>query len=131
MIGVDTNILVRYLVQDDEAQAEAASRFIETTLSAQCPGFINVIVLCELVWVLEDRYGYSRRQIAPVIKKILASEELVIEARPLVVKTVEAYRAGAADFADGLIGWINRDAGCDSTVTFDKKAARFPTHRLL
>jgi predicted nucleic-acid-binding protein len=131
MIGLDTNVLVRYLTQDDEAQAAVASRLIETQLSAQRPGLIGPIVLCELVWVLETSYGHTRTELAPVLWKLLAAEEFRVQARDEVVIALQAYESTAADFADALLGVLNLRASCEATVTFDKKAARLSTHRLL
>ncbi len=131
MIGLDTNVLVRYLTQDDDAQAALASRLIETQLSAEQPGLIDAIVLCELVWVLETCFGHTRRELAPILRKLLAAEEFRVKARNQVVVAIQTYETTAADFADVLIGLHNQRAGCEATWTFDKKAARLPTHRLL
>lgn len=131
MIGLDTNILVRYLTQDDEAQAAVASRFIETQLSAQRPGLIGPVVLCELVWVLETCFGHTRLELAPLLWKLLAAEEFRIQGRDQAVAAVQVYESTGADFADALLGLHNQRAGCETTLTFDKKAARLPTHRLL
>jgi predicted nucleic-acid-binding protein len=131
MIGLDTNVLVRYLTQDDETQAAVASRLVETQLSAQRPGLIGQVVLCELVWVLETSYGHTRAELAPLLWKLLAAEEFRIQARADVVVALQAYESTGADFADALLGVQNRHAGCETTVTFDKKAARLSTHRLL
>jgi predicted nucleic-acid-binding protein len=131
MIGLDNNVLVRYLAQDDEAQAAIASRLIETQLSAQRPGLIGPIVLCELVWVLETSYGHSRAELAPILWKLLAAEEFRIQARDHMVIAPQAYESTTADFADAFLGVQNLGADCETTVTFGKKAARLSTHRLL
>lgn len=131
MIGLDTNVLVRYLTQDDETQAAAATRLVETQLSAQRPGLLGPVVLCELVWVLETSYGHTRAELAPILWKLLAAEEFRIQARADVVVALQAYESTTADFADALLGVQNRRAGCEITLTFDKKAARLSTHRLL
>jgi predicted nucleic-acid-binding protein len=129
VIGLDTNVLVRYLVQDDARQAEKATKLIEKECSTDAPGWIDHIVLCELVWVLDSAYGYSRSLIAGVVAQILASAELRVESSDQVRAALRAFVAETADFADFLIGIRNRDQGCTATVTFDKKAARFQTHR--
>jgi predicted nucleic-acid-binding protein len=131
VIGLDTNVLVRYLVQDDVRQAEKATRIIEKECSVETPGWVDQIVLCELVWVLESAYGYSRTLIAQVLQQILSSAELRVEAPDQVRAAVRGFVDGAADFADFLIGIRNRDQGCLTTVTFDKKAARFAAHRII
>ncbi|MFN0304552.1 MAG: PIN domain-containing protein [Burkholderiales bacterium] len=131
MIGLDTNVIVRYLIQDDARQADKATKLIEKECSVEAPGWVDQIVLCELVWVLESAYGYSRALIANVLQQILSSAELRVESPDQVRSAVRAFIDGTADFADFLIGIRNRDQGCSATVTFDKKAARFVTHRLI
>ena len=131
MIGLDTNVLVRYLVQDDAAQAAAATALIEAECTAHDPGWIDHIVLCEIVWVLESAYGYERRLIAAVIGQILATSEFSVELPEQVRAALAHFQRGVADFADHLIGRRNRDRGCEFTFTFDRKAARGETHRLV
>ncbi len=124
MIGLDTNILVRYLVDDDPEQAAAAAKLIEKRCTEDDPGFVNRIVLCELVWVLESAYGYARATIAATIESLLRTAELEIDAVEAVWPALTTYRTGSADFSDALIGRLNRDAGCGATATFDKGAAK-------
>lgn len=131
MIGLDTNILVRYIVQDDAAQAAAATALIEGECSAETPGRVDGIVLCELVWVLESAYGYSRATVAEVLRTILTSAELRVEAPDMAWSALRSYQSGGAGFADCLIGLRNRQAGCGTTATFDKRAGRIATHRLV
>lgn len=131
MIGLDTNILVRYLTLDDDTQATIATRMIETQLSVDNPGFIGTVVLCELVWVLESRYGHTRHELAPVLWKLLAAQEFRIQDRDQAIVAVQAYETSSADFADVLLGLCNKREGCGTTWTFDKAAARLPTHTLL
>ena len=130
MIGVDTNVVVRYLTQDDPKQARLAAALLETECSAEQPGFLNDIVLCELVWVLEDAYGYTRAQIAPVLELLIRTSQLRAADAASAWRAVEAYRKGF-DFADALLGDVNLSAGCDETVTFDQRAAKLPGFRLL
>lgn len=122
MKGIDTNVLVRYLVQDDPLQAKKAGRFIERECSSESPGFINRIVLCELVWVLESAYGYTSAAIAAVLEKILRTRQLKIENLEAAWIALREYQKGGADFADNLLAVVNRQWGCKHTVTFDKKA---------
>ena len=124
MIGLDTNILVRHLVQDDADQAATASRFIETHCSQASPGFVNRVVACELVWVLEAAYGYRRDLIAETIERLLRTIELEIEDAEAVWLSLNAYRNQGVDFADAFIGLINRYRGCEKTATFDRRASR-------
>ena len=130
MIGIDTNILVRYVVQDDPRQAASASHFIETTLGADEPGWIASIVLCELVWVLETAYGYARAPIAATLQRLFEVARLHVEAPALAWRALDAYRGGA-DFSAALIALGNERAGCDYTATFDKGAARLKPMKLL
>jgi predicted nucleic-acid-binding protein len=122
MIGIDTNVLVRYLLQDDPVQGRKAARFIEKC-TADEPGVISQIVLCELVWVLVRGYRYPRAQVALALEKILHTPQFAIEAHDEAWSAFLDYRAGD-DFADALIGRVNRRAGCAHTVTFDRQASR-------
>ncbi len=131
MKALDTNVLIRFLVQDDPAQAQAASHYLRTHCTRDQPGFINRIVLCEIVWVLESAYGYSRAQIAEVIEKLLQTSQLTIDASEAAWIALAQYAKETVDFADALIATLNKQAGCRATVTFDKKAARLPEFELL
>lgn len=130
MIGVDTNVLVRYIVQDDPAQSRAASRFVERTLDMANPGFVNRVVLCELVWVLEDCYGYAREEIAETLQRLFEIDRIRVETPELAWRALDAYGNGT-DFSDALIALVNVDHGCDHTVSFDRHAARFEQIKLL
>ena len=123
MIGLDTNVLVRYIVQDDAQQFKLAERFIERQLSAQNPGFINQIALCELVWVFESIYKFPRNDIASTLQRLLETNIFVVEQSDLAWRALDHYR-GNADFADALISLTNATYQCERTVTFDKNAAR-------
>lgn len=131
MHGIDTNVLVRYLVQDDPAQARAASRFVKSACTAEHPGFLNRIVLCETVWVLESAYGYPREQIAGVLDRILRTTQLRVEDPAETWSALALYRKGNADFADALLLRTNEREGCEETVTFDRRAARLSGFRRL
>jgi len=121
VIGIDTNILVRYLVRDDPAQTELATALIESRCSTDTPGFVCQVVLAELVWVLARGYGYSKPLVVSVLRRILAVTELKIEDPPLVWQALADYEQGGADFADYLIGRKNQAAGCSATVSFDRR----------
>lgn len=131
MKALDTNVLVRYLVQDDAVQAHAASAYIAKYCTRSQPAFINRIVLCELVWVLESAYGYEKRQIGEVIEKMLQTSQFVVEDLEAAWLALEAYNTTNADFADALIGKINKAAGCSATATFDKKAGKLSEFELI
>ena len=123
MIGLDTNVLVRYLVQDDPAQAKKASALIDRAAAQDSPMFINHVVMCELAWVLGGGYAYARADLAELIEKILLGRQFEIEKKDLVWAALTDFKASRADFADCLIGVTNLMAGCESTFTFDRSAA--------
>jgi predicted nucleic-acid-binding protein len=123
MIGLDTNVLVRYIVRDDEKQAAAATRLIEARCTTDNPGRVSSIVLCELAWVLTRGYGYSRAMVGRVIRRILSVQELQAERPELAWQAVRLFEQGRADFADFLIGLSNRENKAEVTYTFDTKAA--------
>jgi predicted nucleic-acid-binding protein len=131
MIGLDTNVLVRYLAQDDKAQSARASRLIEKELSEANPGFIAVIVLVELCWVLKRLYAATPAELRQTVRDLLDSRQLVIEQRDVVLTALQRLGEGKADLADALIAAIAADAGCDRTVTFDKTAAKLSGLTLL
>jgi predicted nucleic-acid-binding protein len=123
MTGIDTNVLVRYLVQDDAEQATRATYFITNECSTDDTGLINRIVLCELVWVLETAYEYPRSAVAMALEKILRTAQFTVEDHQEAWLAFRDYQNGA-DFADALIAAINRRFGCGVTVTFDRRASR-------
>jgi len=125
MKGVDTNVLIRYLVQDDPPQARRANSFLTEECSAEDPGLINRVVLCELVWVLESAYGYPRDNVSLVLERILRTAQLKVEDHEDAWSALREYRAGG-DFADALIAAVNKRLGCQYTVTFDRKAGHRP-----
>ena len=126
MTGLDTNILVRYLTQDDPIQSPAATQILEKRHSEANPGFISVVAIAEMVWVLDRGYGFENHEIAGAIERLLQADRLVVEHEQEVFEAMLALRAGHADFADALIGALGSKAGCTSTLTFDRKAARLP-----
>jgi predicted nucleic-acid-binding protein len=122
MVGIDTNVLVRYLVQDDEQQALAASKILDR-VSDQNPAFINNIVMCETVWVLSRAYRYEKKLIIMIIEQILSTCGIEFENAEGVRKALRHYADGNADFSDYLIAEINKESGAKTTYTFDRKAA--------
>lgn len=131
MTGLDTNVLVRYLTQDDPRQSRAATACIEKTARTGQRCYINAVVLCELVWVLQGAYGYDKREIVRVLEKMLSTVEFSIEDRDLSRRALDDYRSGSGDFADYLIGGRNRHAQCDETVTFDRGLKKSDLFRVL
>lgn len=130
MTGLDTNVLVRFLVQDDPDQAAAATALIGG-LSEAAPAFICREVLVELVWVLERAYGLPRREVARALDGLMEARELVIEAAGDVAVAADRYRKGGAGFADQMVALGGLRGGCAETVTFDRKAALVPGMRLI
>lgn len=122
MIGVDTNVLVRYLTQDDPAQARLATKAIEG-LTATQPGYLGIVTLVETSWVLRHAYGFDAKDVTEVLEDLVSTDEFVVENPALVGRALEAAAAGA-DFADALIADTARQAGCEHTVTFDRRAAK-------
>ena len=131
MIGLDTNVLVRYIVHDDKKQAAAATSLIEKQCTKETPGFVSQLVLAELFWVLSRGYEYPKNVIVSVITKLLSAVELQVEVAEDVWTALRAYEAGPAEFADYLIGLRGRAFGCEATATFDKKAAKSDFHTLV
>ena len=123
MTGLDSNVLARYVMQDDPRQSPRANRLIES-LSAEAPGFVPVVTLVELVWVLSGSYGLNRAQVATVLETLLRSRELVIDRAELVAQALGRFSLAGADFADALIERIATAAGCRVTLTFDAGAAK-------
>ena len=118
MIGIDTNVLVRYLIKDDENQWRAAVAVIES--GEKC--FLTNIVLCEVVWVLRGKpYKFSKVEILEVLETMLHSPTFEFENRTTVYQAITRAKNGRADFADYLIGAIATNSGCREIVTFDRK----------
>jgi predicted nucleic-acid-binding protein len=124
MIGLDTNILVRHLAQDDPDQSRQATEVIERRLTPAEPGFVSIVAIVETAWVLERAYGLSPPAIAAVIERLLQTEELVIEHEQDVFTAMVAVKSELGSFADALIAALGAGAGCTHTLTFDRKALR-------
>lgn len=131
MIGLDTNVLIRYIVRDDARQTQDATELIESMCTADDPGFVNLIVLCEISWVLTRGYQYNRRTVADVIRSILTSVELEVEESETVWRALSSFERDKADFADFIIGTHNRTRHATPTYTFDRKAAEHTDFVLL
>jgi predicted nucleic-acid-binding protein len=130
MIGLDTNVLVRYLAKDDPIQTPVAVKLVRS-LSEDEPGFLSLVVITELIWVLRMSYRYRNNEIANVVETLLQSKELRVEQEELVADALRGFATGSADFADYLIERTGQLAGCIHTFTFDKRAATFAGMRLL
>ena len=131
MIGLDTNILVRYLAQDDPVQSPKATELIEERLTEENPGFVSVVAMVETAWVLDRAYGLPNHEIAAAIERTLQADALVVENEQEVFAAMIALREGHGSFADALIGRLGCRAGCTRTLTFDRKAARLPGFEFL
>jgi predicted nucleic-acid-binding protein len=122
MIGLDTNVLVRYLTQDDPNQSEQANKIIEEQLTLRNPGFISSIVLVEVVWVLETCYDQTQNAIEGVVNGLLTTRQLIVDEADLVYRALKRFSCGDADFSDALIAVISENKGCTSILSFDRKA---------
>jgi predicted nucleic-acid-binding protein len=109
---------VRYLTQDDAAQAARVSRVFDAAESGSL--FISAVVLCETIWVLEDAYRHGRQQLADVVDKVLLTAQFAFEDKDLLRRALADYQQGKGDFADHMIGRIADRAGCEHTLTFDR-----------
>ena len=123
MIGLDTNVLVRYIMQDDPRQSAKATRLIES-LTPDAPGFVSVISMVELGWVLSSSYELTREQLAQALGAILRTKEFVVDRADQVFRALRVFKATSADFADCLIERSAAAAGCERTMTFDVGAAK-------
>lgn len=130
MIGLDTNVVVRYLTKDDPRQTAAAVKLIRS-LSENEPGFVSLIVLAELHWVLETCYRFNKLELVDVLDTLLTSREVVLERPEIVSQAVRQFASGNADLAYYLIERSGHTAGCSHTFTFDQKAAASAGMRLL
>ena len=124
MIGLDTNILIRFLTQDDPEQSAKATEILERRLTRRQPGFVSVVVMVEVAWVLDRAYGLTRQEVAAAVERLLQVEVLVIENEPEVFTAMVAVKQGRGSFADALIAELGARVGCSRTLTFDQKAAR-------
>lgn len=122
MIGLDTNVLVRYLAQDDRVQAAVATALIENECTAERPGFVGLVVLAEVVWVSESIYGATRADVADLVKRLLSIRQLTVQDAEVAWQALRQFESGRADFADCLIHRSAEAAGCPKTVSFDKRS---------
>jgi predicted nucleic-acid-binding protein len=124
MIGLDTNILIRYLTQDDPVQSPKATEILQRRLTLKNSGFVSVVAMVETVWVLDRAYGLKAREIARAVERLLQVEVLAIENEQEVFTAMVALKQGRGSFADALIAELGMRAGCSRTLTFDQKAVR-------
>jgi predicted nucleic-acid-binding protein len=124
LIGIDTNVLVRYLTADDPVQSPKARHFIQRELSASEPGHVSLVALTELAWVLNSRYSASPGDISDALTGVLADERFRVQDSAAAWAALSLYRSSNVDFADALIAAVDRLHAARYTVTFDKRAAR-------
>jgi predicted nucleic-acid-binding protein len=129
--GLDTNVLVRYLTEDDPRQAAAAVREIEETGKKDEKLIVQPLVLCELAWVLESAYGVGKKELLDVFERILRTAQFEIPGKDLVWRSLADYRAGRGDFSDHLLGRLNEDSGAPVTITFDRALRGNPRFHVL
>jgi predicted nucleic-acid-binding protein len=123
VIGLDTNVIVRFLAQDDDIQSPIATRLM-SRLSRERPGFVSAVVLAEVTGVLSRSYKASRADIAAAVEGLLRAAEIVVENAPAAYRALGAYQAAtSAEFADALIAETAALAGASETVTFDERAS--------
>lgn len=124
MIGLDTNVIVRYLVQDDERQAKLATDLIEEQCSIGNQFLVNEVTLCEIVWVLKRAYGYEKAVILDILQQLFNCQELLISSHSEASLALLDFETGNADFSDYFIAQLNKKQGCVFTYSFDKKACQ-------
>jgi predicted nucleic-acid-binding protein len=129
--ALDTNILARYLRDDDPLQSRRAAHFIQRALRQNEPLYVNNVVLCELVWILGTVYEHSKQEIIDVIETILFTQQFQLEDRSSIQSALEDYRRSKADFSDCVIGRRNRAAGCTATLTFDRRLKSVETFEVV
>jgi predicted nucleic-acid-binding protein len=130
MIGLDTNVLVRYLTQDDPIQSLKATEIIERRLTEENPGFVSIVAMVETVWVLDRAYGLAAHEIAAAVEGMLQADVLVVENEQQVFTAMIALKEGQGSFADAIIAALGTKAGCSCTLIFDHKALRLPGFEL-
>ena len=131
MIGLDTNVLVRYLTQDDPGQARRASALVEETVRAGERCYIDSVVLCELVWVLRGAYSFDKSTVVETLERILATAQFEIADGDVARRALADYRSDKGDYADYVIGRANQGGGCEVTATFDRQLRGHEAFRVL
>lgn len=124
MIGLDTNVLVRFLVDDDREQQDRAGKLLRRLRNSGQRAFLSALVLCETAWVLGGSYGYSKDQVLDALESLADSDVFQLEDEAAYLEAIRSCRSSAGGFADHFIGCRNLQAGCSTTMTFDKKLRR-------
>lgn len=126
MIGIDTNVLVRFLIRDDQAQFERAQKLIRREAASGEPVFVSLVVLLEVEWVLRSRYKLVKKEILQTFSALLSSIELSFEDESSIEEALFVWKGSSAQFADCLIGARHRACGCRATASFDADATKLP-----
>jgi predicted nucleic-acid-binding protein len=124
MIGLDSNVILRFITQDDPVQSPIADSVFETRLTTEQPGFVSVVAMAETAWVLERRYRLTASALADALERILQIETLIVDHEEAVLAAVVAVRTGVGKFGDALIAALNEEARCERTLSFDRGALR-------
>lgn len=130
MIGLDTNVLVRFLTEDDPQQARRAAALIRTAVARGERCFVDPVVLCELAWVLRGAYDVSKADLLITLDRLMDAAQIQIGDKDVVRAAIDAYRKGRADFADYVIGVRHLDSGCARTATFDRRLRDNPAFQV-
>lgn len=128
MRGLDTNVIIRFLTRDDERQYQKSYKLLTQD---KVRFLISYPTLVEMIWVLESRYKYAKKKLIFVLEEIKNTKNFYFPDHSIVEKSIKDYKKSTADFADCLIGALNKEHNCDTTYTFDKKAAKLPSFTLL
>ena len=131
MAGLDTNVILRYLLQDDPKQTALANHIVDQVLSDRNPGLISLVTILEIVWVLRGLLKQTPTEIATHLEHLLAADSLEVQNEQQVFEAAFALKRGTGEFEDALVGALNAWAGCSHTLTFDKRALRMPYFQLL
>ncbi len=131
MVGLDTNVILRYLLQDEPKQTTLANHIVDQVLSDRNPGFISLVTVLEMVWMLRSLLKQTPTEIATHLEHLLAADSLEVQNGQQVFEAAFALKRGAGEFEDALVGALNAWAGCPHTLTFDKRALRMPYFHLI
>ena len=125
MIGLDTHVLVRYIMQDDAKQSPKATKIVEALDGFENSGYVTLVSVVELVWVLGTSYELTRAQVAQALDRLIRVKQLKIECADQVIRALRVFKEGKSDFANCLIERSVNSAGCEKTITFDVNASRY------
>ncbi len=131
MTGIDSNVLIRFIVRDDEDQFLKAQELLVQGSSSANPCYVCDIAIAEMIWVLTRRYRIPAATLIDFIKDLVAANNIVIESSEQLRRALDAWKSSGADLADCFIGELNKKAGCTKTVTFDKGASKLESFELL